>query len=202
MEKDLTKLSVQDVQLLKENPSNDVREKTIRKLTGLYKTQSLSSTEQQIIEDIFRLILTSTNIKLRFILVENLKNCKFLPPDIVQKIVNDSAQISCPFILETPVLTEKSMLTIIRQKEESTQDAIASRAEIPFRVCESIVEECGVEPILTLIRNEKADISDYAYQRLMERFRDNVSIQKSLLMRKKIPIYVLEKLIGMVPDDL
>ena len=201
-DKDFDKLSIEDVKQLQNNPSVDIRVKTISKLSEQYKTHSLSKTENKITEDIFRLLLTDSSEKIRAELANNLKDIEFLPEDICLKIVQDSSEISSPFIQDSPALSEKCLINIVKQRDESIQNALASRQNLPFRVCEALAEDAPISVLKTLVTNERADISDYAYERLIERMGDNENIQRALLMRKNIPAHILVKLVSIVPEDL
>lgn len=201
-DKDFDKLSIEDVKQLQDNPSVDIRMKTISKLSEQYKTHSLSQAENKITEDIFRLLLTDSSEKIRAELANNLKDIEFLPEDICLKIVQDSSEISSSFIQDSPALSEKCLINIVKQHDESIQSALANRQNLSFRVCEALVEEAPISVLKTLVVNERADISDYAYQRLIERVGENESIQRALLMRKNIPAHILAKLVGIVPEDL
>ena len=196
------KLSLQDVKLLQDNPSVDVRLQTILKLSEQYRLHTLSQNESKIAEDIFRLILNDSNLLLRTELIARLKDVDFLPEDICLKIIQDLPEITSSFIQDSPSLSEKALINIIKQKNKHSQNAVASRQDLPFRVCETLTEEASSDVLKTLISNEKADISDYAYQRLIERFCQDENIQRALLMRKNIPTHILEKLISIVPDNL
>ena len=198
----LTKLSLQDVELLQENPSVDVLVGMLRKLSEQYKNQNLSKKEEKLSEEIFKIILSNPNLNIRQVLARELKDFNHLPEDICWQIAQDSPDVANLFIQESPCLSEKNLILLVRQGNEKKQNAVASRLELPFRVCEALAEEAFITPIQTLISNETADISDYAYQRLIERFQDNESIYHALLMRKNIPNHILEKLISIVSDEL
>ncbi|MBO5997291.1 MAG: DUF2336 domain-containing protein, partial [Alphaproteobacteria bacterium] len=81
-------------------------------------------------------------------------------------------------------------------------DIYSLTEEVPYRISEMLIEEASERPVVSLISNEKADISDYAYQRLIERFKENKNIQRPLLMRSHIPVRIFEKLINVVSDTL
>ncbi len=195
------KLSQQDVDLLMQNPAPEVRSQTVQKVSVQYQN-AISETEKKIAEDIFRLIANDVEESVRQSLAESLKNCSSLPRDIVQKIVDDVAEVACPMIKYSELLTEQDLIEIIKSCDEEKQTAVASRSNVPYRVSETLIEQGAQKPVVTLISNNQADISDYAYQRLMERFRDNEEVHRPLLMRSQVPVRILEKLINVVSDTL
>lgn len=196
-----TTLTQKDVDLLMQNPAPEVRSQTARKVSVQY-LGGIGENEKKIAEDIFRLIANDVEISVRKELSESLKKCPFLPYDIVQKIVSDVAIVACPMIQYSTLLTEQDLIEIIKTNDDDKQVAVACREEVPYRISEMLIEEASERPVVSLISNEKADISDYAYQRLIERFKENKNIQRPLLMRSHIPVRIFEKLINVVSDTL
>ncbi len=196
------RLTKQDVDLLLSNPSAAVRSSTAHKVCVQYQKVRLTEKEKKIAEDIFRLIASDIEVSVRQSLSESLKECTQLPHDIVQKIISDVAEVAVPMIQYSVLLSEQDLIDMIRSKNEAKQSAVALRKVVPYRVCECLIEEAGQKPVINLISNNEADISDYAYQRLMERFHDCEEIHRPLLMRPKVPVRILEKLINVVSDNL
>ena len=194
-------LTKQDVDLLIQNPAPEVRSLTAKKVSAQYLSE-ISETEKKIAEDIFRLIANDVEVKVRQDLAESLKNCSYLPRDIVQKIIQDVASVASPLIQYSDLLTEQDLIDLVKTQDEEKQIAVASRANVPYRVSETLVEEGNEKPVIVLISNNLSKISDYAYQRIMERFRDSEAIHRPLLMRSQVPVRILEKLITVVSDNL
>ena len=194
-------LTQNDVDLLLKNPAPEIRCQTAQKVSAQYQ-ETINDKEKKIAEDIFRLIANDVEIQVRMELAESLKKCPSLPRDIVQKIVNDVSVVATPMIQFSSLLTEQDLIEIIKTNDEAKQVAVACRQDIPFRVSETLIEEASERPVISLISNEKANISDYAYQRLMERFKDCESVHRPLLMRSHIPVRIFEKLINVVSDTL
>ena len=196
------KLTQKDVDLLLANPSAHVRSDTAKKVSEQYKTQTLSQTEKKIAEDIFRLITNDVEIQVRADLSDSLKNCSFLPHDIVDKIIKDVATVAMPMIQYSDVLTERDLIDIVKSHDEDKQIAVANRENVSPRVAEVLIEDASEAPVIILISNYGARISEYGYDKLLERFQNNENIHRPLLMRPKVPVYVLEKLITHVSDEL
>ena len=197
----LVSLTKQDVDLLMQNPAPEVRSQTARKVSLEYQ-KTISKKEKEIAEDIFRLVADDVEVKVRQDLAESLKECSSLPRDIIEKIINDVATVACPMIQYSTLLTEQDLIEIIKTKDEEKQIAVASRSSVPYRVSETLIEEASEKPIVSLVSNNQADISDYAYQRLIERFREDEAVHRPLMMRSRVPAHILEKLINVVSDNL
>lgn len=198
----LTKLTQKDVDLLLNNPSVDVRSSTARKVSEQYQLKSLTQKEKQIAEDIFRLITNDVEIQVREELAESLKTCTFLPYDIVQKIIFDVAAVAVPMIQYSEVISDEDLVTILQTKDEEKQCAVAKRHRISPMVCDQLIEESDKTPVIILIGNQGADISEYSYNKLLDKFEACDEIHEPILMRAKVPVAILEKVITKVSDEL
>ncbi len=198
----LTKLTQKDVDLLLNNPSVDVRSSTARKVSEQYQLKSLTQKEKQIAEDIFRLITNDVEIQVREELAESLKTCTFLPYDIVQKIIFDVAAVAVPMIQYSEVISDEDLVTILQTKDEEKQCAVAKRHRISPMVCDHLIEESDKTPVIILIGNQGADISEYSYNKLLDKFEACDEIHEPILMRAKVPVAILEKVITKVSDEL
>ncbi len=198
----LTKLTQKDVDLLLNNPSVDVRSSTARKVSEQYQLKSLTQKEKQIAEDIFRLITNDVEIQVREELAESLKTCTFLPYDIVQKIIFDVAAVAVPMIQYSEVISDEDLITILQTKDEEKQCAVAKRHRISPMVCDHLIEESDKTPVIILIGNQGADISEYSYNKLLDKFEACDEIHEPILMRAKVPVAILEKVITKVSDEL
>ena len=107
-----------------------------------------------------------------------------------------------PMIQYSDVLTERDLIDIVKSHDEDKQIAVANRENVSSRVAEILIEDASETPVVILISNYGAQISEYGYDKLLERFQDNENIHRPLLMRPKVPVYVLEKLITHVSDEL
>lgn len=198
----LTKLTQKDVDLLLNNPSVDVRSSTARKVSEQYQLKSLTQKEKQIAEDIFRLITNDVEIQVREELAESLKTCTFLPYDIVQKIIFDVAAVAVPMIQYSEVISDEDLITILQTKDEEKQCAVAKRHRISPMVCDHLIEESDKTPVIILIGNQGADISEYSYNKLLDKFEACDEIHEPILMRAKVPVAILEKVITKISDEL
>ncbi len=196
------KLTQKDVDLLLSNPSVDVRSSTARKVSEQYQFKSLSAKEKQIAEDIFRLITNDVETQVREELAESLKTCTFLPYDIVQKIIFDVAAVAVPMIQYSEVISDEDLVAILQTKDEDKQCAVAKRQRLSPMVCDQLIEESDKTPVIILIGNQGADISEYSYNKLLDKFEACDEIHEPILMRAKVPVAILEKVITKVSDEL
>ena len=197
-----TKLTQKDVDLLLSNPSTEVRSSTAKKVSEQYQFHHLTAKEKQIAEDIFRLITNDVEIKVREELSESLKTCTFLPYDIVQKIIYDVAAVAVPMIRYSEIITDDDLVKILKTKDEQKQCAIAERKTVSSLVCDQLIEESDKAPVIILIGNQGAEISEYSYNKLLDKFEACDEIHEPILTRAKVPVAIIEKVITKVSDEL
>ena len=75
-----------DVINLAQNPSIDNKSLIAEKITKLYNNPRITPVLIKLVEDIFRIMVRDTEIKVREALANCLKNCTDLPKDIVKNI--------------------------------------------------------------------------------------------------------------------
>lgn len=194
------KLTQSDVDLLVKNPSTLVRSQTTQKVSLQYCARQLSQQEKKIAEDIFRLIAQDVEVQVRMELSDSLKNCPFLPRDIVERIIHDVAEVATPMIKFSEVLTEADLINIIHLNDIQKQTAVAERNALPVRVSDYLISNGKEHAVVALMHNNSANISDAGYEKVIERFHGCENVQQPLLMRPKIPLYIFEKVVSQVSD--
>ena len=86
---DENKLNKQDVISLSRNTNIENKSTIARKISIYYNNSSISEQEAKLAEDIFRIMIRDTEIKVREVLADHLKYCNNIPQDIVKSIIND-----------------------------------------------------------------------------------------------------------------
>nr|WP_240958746.1 DUF2336 domain-containing protein [Sneathiella chungangensis] len=100
------------------------------------------------------------------------------------------------------VLTDEDLFEIISSKSEFHQMAVASREIVSEAISEKLAETGSEDVVATLMRNEGAEISEAAYEKVLDQFGDSEKIQEPMAHRSKLPITVTERLVTMVSDKL
>lgn len=196
------KLTAEDVARLLRDPSGDVRADTARKLAMQYDTPSLSTSERQLAEDIFRLMLRDAEVRVRESLALNLKDNPRVPHDVARTLASDVDRVALPVIEFSQVLTADDLKEIIHAHDPGRQKAVARRDNLSEDIASELVSEGNAEVAATLAANESAHISEGAMLELVERFGDDPSVQAPLVHRAYLPITVSERLVHRVSEVL
>jgi uncharacterized protein (DUF2336 family) len=136
------KLPPQDLLRSLEASSLAVRAKQAERLAALYCCGTLDVAERSLAEEAFRLLRYDSEIIVRRLLAECLKDAPLLPRDIALALATDKAEIAVPFIEDSPALGELDLLAILRDHPGPHRLAIARRRDLPKGVSDALCR-CG-----------------------------------------------------------
>jgi Uncharacterised protein conserved in bacteria (DUF2336) len=108
------------------------------------------------------------------------------PGMVVVKLANDTFEVAQPLLEFSNVLSDDDLIDIIANATEEHRVAIASRAVVPERVGEAIVEHGETASVVQLVRNAKAEIGHATLERLVARAAEDEEIAADLRGRAEI----------------
>ncbi|MBE6452410.1 MAG: DUF2336 domain-containing protein [Alphaproteobacteria bacterium] len=196
------KLTKQDIRILAEDPKPANKAIIAQKVSNYYKNSPISSLGINLAEDIFRIMLKDAEEKVRQALSESLKNCKSLPKDIINSIINDSDNVASPFLQHYPNLSNEDIVRILNIPSIAKQKAVALRLNLPPEISQYIVDKCPEEIVSTLISNETANISEQTYAAILQKYKQSTKIKERLVMRTELPTSVIEKIANTLSEEL
>ena len=127
-------LNSQDVADLANNPSTENKGIIAQKVCSVYNNRTITPASAKLAEDIFRIMIKDTEIKVREALSSSLKNCTNLPKDVVDSIINDADCVALPFIQYYSSLTDEDLIKIIDSQKKGHQKAVALRQNISSEI--------------------------------------------------------------------
>ena len=92
-----SELNKQDVQNLAHSPQAEAKSVVAQKVGAYYNGRTITPNGKKLAEDIFRIMVRDIETKVRQILADSLKNCRNLPSDIVNAVINDIDAVATPF---------------------------------------------------------------------------------------------------------
>lgn len=196
-------ISKDDVDQLVREPSAEVRSHIARKVLTGYNDNDYSSREKMLAEDILRLLLKDTEMRVRFVLAQELKNSMQVPHDIIWKLAHDEPIVAEPILRCSYILSEEDLIAIIRSTQNLAKLlAIASRDTITAPVTQALLAAGNVQVTKQVIGNNGAVINDESYRYILEEFSQDHSILEALVYRGGLPHAVAEELFALVSDQL
>ncbi len=198
-------ITIQDVDGLRDNPSEQGRMAIIQKVTSHYThNNSLTEIERELAEEIIKIAANDVANIVKETLIEQLRDCKDIPQSLITELTNniDVTNIVLPFLQSFEGFSDDDLLEIIASHCPQRQKAIASRRTVSERVSDKLIEEGVRDVITTLTANQGAVISPKGYHQIYEKFRDDIDIKRNLCLRSNLPIALAERLVTEVSMGL
>lgn len=196
-------LSPEDIKRLLQDSSSQTRVDITEKIAGAYGTEALHESELKVAEQIFRLLLRDTEVRVRAALSEHIKESQFIPRDIVMVLARDVEAVSLPVLQYSEVLTEDDLLDLVNtSREVSRYVAISKRREVSQLVSSALLRTNQSEVTESLVANSGADISEEDITSIIEQHRDDSAMMETLGNRPRLPIVAVEKLVTVVSKTL
>ncbi len=196
-------LTSEEVRQLIEDKSADSRAEISGRIASAYSGASLKQSERILAEQIFRLLMRDTEVKVRSSLAQNLKESTLIPRDIVMSMVSDVNEVSLPILECSQVLTDADLLDVIYASQENEKFlAISKRGSVSEVVSGALVNKGNDEVAHSLITNDGAFISDDILTQIVDTYKESQAMLESVTSRARLPISVVEKLVNIVSDNI
>jgi len=195
-------LTQDDVARLLADPSAAARTETAAKVAADFGGGELSASERQLAEEIFRMMVNDAEVRVREALAEALKECRTVPHDVALSLAKDVETVALPILRYSEILTDADLTEIIRDQDSAKQVAIAMRASVSEDVSDALVDTGNVEAVSSLVSNKGAQISDKTFDKVIDGFGGEDSVQDALTYRPSLPIAVSERLVALVSERL
>lgn len=182
-----------DVEELK-NIEMELRAEIARKV-GRILSSAAEPADQKAAMELARVLAEDVAVTVREALSKELRECIFLPQDLVSTISKDIEQVSMPFLVSSEAVDDEFLEEIVRSCGESHQEAVAQRKGISEAVAFAIADVACHGAVDKLAENETADLALRSYKRVVERFPEDVSLMEKLATRADLPIEIIEALV-------
>ena len=196
-------LTQDDVERLLKEDSADARVNVLEKISDNYANKAFGEREFMFAEQIFRLLMKDTEVRVRQILAERVKDDPDMPRDIILHLAQDVDDVSVPVLEASKVLSDADLIKIAESSREvSKLVAISKRDRVSTRVSHALVETSYPQVVKTLLDNEGADIADQDVESIANDFNQEEAVTEALVKRANLPLNVVEKLVNHVSDSI
>ncbi|ALG74975.1 hypothetical protein VY88_25785 [Azospirillum thiophilum] len=195
-------LSKGDVARLLADPSPNSRTDLAAKIAHQFDSPELSEAERKLAEDIIRLMVNDTVLRVRQTLAENLKSSPSLPREIALTLARDVEAVAIPVLSVSTVLTPADLVEILHSGAEAKSTAIARRPTVPAEVADALIESGSERAVAALVANEGAELGEHSLSRVIDRFGASEAVQDPLVHRSRLPITIAERLVAVVSERL
>ena len=195
-------LSKEDISALSKSPNLAIKSSTAKKITVYYNGKDLTAKGKKIAEDIFRVMISDVEVKVREVISQSLASCKNLPKDIVKKLIEDKNSVSLSFITFYEDLSKDDLINILDKQSLAKQKAVAQRKNLSEDISDYIATKCNEEVVIVLVSNSSANIKEKTYLSIVQKYPESTGIKKSLVYRNELPVSIVEKIITSLSEDL
>lgn len=196
-------LSAMDFKKLTQEPSAKVRGMLASKIAMDYRAGNFSDREAAIADDIFRILLKDTEVKVRKAIAEQLSHCPHAPRDIIMKLAQDDVEVAMSVLEYSYVLTEDDLIEIVKSTKEVLKlTAIARRDNISENLSNQLLSTHNELVLASLFKNRGAALSETSLNHSWEIIVASGSLLETLVHRGGLPLTIAEKLFFAVSDEL
>ncbi len=190
-------LTQADVARLLTDDSPDSRTAILEKVATGYNADQFAEREREVAEQIFRLLMRDVTIRVRETLAEQVKANDQIPRDIALHLAHDVESVAIPILQNSNVLSDADLVNVV----ESSRDlnkllAITKRDTVSLRVSDALVETNYGPVVSSLLSNERASISQRAFEKILDDFKNDEKITEALVQHHNLPVTVVERLIS------
>ncbi len=176
--------------MLASDPDSRVRTLLARKLANLLPSLSGAEYEhlqQQALATLGDLVADEV-VRVRATIADIVKGMPDAPHDLVMRLAQDSAlAVSDPVIRLSPLLSTEDLLALVAATPSPyTATSVASRANLPETVSDTIAAGADTGAIAALLANGSAAIREATLDALIERAPENATWHAPLVRRPKL----------------
>jgi uncharacterized protein (DUF2336 family) len=196
-------LSHADLEQLMREPSASGRTRIAEKICAGFNSGDFSETEMRLSLEIFRLLLKDSEIRVRQVLANELKDNLNVPRDIIWGLAHDKSEVAVPVLQYSFVLSEEDLIDIVRVTRELPKlMAISKRESISKSLAHALTETREPDVAREVLANKSASLADSTIALVMEEFAKDTSVLEELVYRGGLPYDFAEKLFHSVSDNL
>lgn len=196
-------LTPMDVDRLLRDDSPESRVAVLEKVSVHYNRSGFADREREIAEQIFRLLMKDTALRVRETLAERIKDNANIPRDIALHMANDVNSVAIPVLSASQVLSDADLVNIIEASSDLEKLMVISKRDyVSERVSNALVETSYPQVVSSLLDNDGANMSDRLLDKIVSEFRNDPGVVESLVERKSLPITIVERLVNEASDAI
>lgn len=197
------KITREDIELLVREPSAAMRSRIAEKISKGYGGGGFTESETNLANEIFRLLVRDTEIKVRKLIAEELKHAHNVPHDIIWKLANDHHEVATPVLQYSTVLSEADLITLVTAtREHQKLRAIAARASVSKELAHVLVATQDARIVRAVVANPGAQLAETTIEDVLDNFARDHDVLEEMVYRGGLPYSFAEKLFAKVSNDL
>lgn len=195
-------LTDEDIRTLLKGATADVRAAAAQKLCLTIDRAPLTDEDRTVAAEILRVMAADAAEQVRRALATTLRASPLLPRDVALKLARDVESVCLPVLASSPVFTDEDLADIVRLGGPIRQLAVARRQTLAAPVTDALARHGSERPVAAACTNDRADFSEAALQRVIDRFQDSERVLTAVAYRAALPLSVSERLLAMVGEQV
>ncbi|HEX3699845.1 MAG TPA: DUF2336 domain-containing protein [Phenylobacterium sp.] len=195
-------LTDEDIRTLLKGVTADERAAAAQKLCHTMERAPLTEDERAVAGEILRIMAADAAELVRRALAVTLKASPLVPRDVALKLARDVESVCLPMLSASPVFTDDDLAEIVRLGGPVRQLAIARRPTLAVTVTDALARHGAEKPVAAACANDKADFSEAALRKIVERFEESERVLSAVAYRSALPLSVSERLIALVGEEV
>lgn len=114
----------------------------------------------------------------------------------------DEIEISEPVLLHSETLSDDILIKVANERSQAHKLAVTKRASVSAAVSHALVEHGSDDVVASLLKNDRAQIGERTYDKVLKRAENNPAIQTPLVRRDGVPLDILHGLYQQVESRL
>jgi uncharacterized protein (DUF2336 family) len=195
-------LTEEDIRTLLKGATADVRAAAAQKLCQAIDRAPLSDEERTVAAEILRIMAADAAELVRRALAVTLKASPLLPRDVALRLARDVESVCLPVLTFSPVFSDEDLADIVRLGGPIRQLAVARRQSLARPVTDALARHGSEKPVAAACTNDKAEFSEAALQRIVDRFQESERVLTAVAYRSVLPLSVSERLLALVGEEV
>lgn len=195
-------LTEADIRTLLKGATADERAAAAQKLCTTIERSPLTDEERAVAAEILRIMAADAAETVRRALAQTLKASPLVPRDVALKLARDVESVCLPVLAYSPVFSDEDLADIVRLGGPVRQLAIARRPTLSRTVADALARHGSEKSVAAACTNDKADFSESALQRIIDRFEESERVLTAVAYRKVLPMSVSERLVALVSEEV
>jgi len=195
-------LTDEDIRTLMKGATADERAAAAQKLCHAIDQAPLTDEDRTVAAEILRIMAADAAEMVRRAIAVTLKASPLVPRDVALKLARDVESVCLPILAYSPAFTDEDLADIVRLGGPVRQLAIARRPTLPTTVTDALARHAGERPVAAACANDKAEFSEAALRRIVERFEDSERVLTAVAYRSVLPLSVTERLVALVGEQV
>lgn len=161
---------IEKVLALAKDQSIKGRSKLAAAIGELYASRrgKLNDAERKLVGQIIGDLIQDTERSVRLTLAKELAKDKNAPRAGMTALANDVIEVAGFVLLNSPVLTDADLISVVEKRSQQHRLAIAGRPTIPEAVCDALIDKGEEAVVVKTLNNKGAKISPSTIERVVE----------------------------------